>query len=93
MKDIRRAVRRKYASRTNLERIFAQWDRQKKGSLDASDLFYGLNKVGIKTGLNDALALFNSAKQQDDNPELSINEFTDLVFSTDEAFRANLKNI
>ena len=31
--DIRRALRRKYASRTNLHRIFAQWDKDNKGGI------------------------------------------------------------
>jgi hypothetical protein len=33
--DIRRALRRKYASRSNLHKIFNQWDRLKKGSIDS----------------------------------------------------------
>ena len=50
--DIRRALRRKYASRTNLHRIFAQWDRGSKGGISIQDLFYGLNKVGLTTTLD-----------------------------------------
>ena len=35
IRDIRRALRRKYASRSNIERIFAQWDSDGKGSITA----------------------------------------------------------
>lgn len=35
VEDIRRVLRRKYASRTNLHKIFSQWDRAKKGGIDA----------------------------------------------------------
>jgi hypothetical protein len=35
VRDIRRALRRKYASRSNIERIFTQWDREGKGEISA----------------------------------------------------------
>ena len=50
--DIRRALRRKYASRTNLHRIFNQWDRDNKGGISSQDLFLGLNKIGITVTLD-----------------------------------------
>ena len=31
LRDIRKAIRRKYASRSNIERIFNQWDKDQKG--------------------------------------------------------------
>jgi hypothetical protein len=61
IKDIRRALRRKYASRSNVHKIFNQWDKTKKGSLDAQDVFMGLNKMGIKCSLEQAIALHDSA--------------------------------
>ena len=59
--DIKRALRRKYASRTNLHRIFSQWDRGNKGGISVQDLFYGLNKVGLTTTLDQAAALHAQA--------------------------------
>ena len=50
--DIKRALRRKYASRTNLHRIFTQWDRGTKGGISVQDLYHGLNKIGITTTLD-----------------------------------------
>ena len=50
--DIRRALRRKYASRTNLHRIFNQWDRGNKSGISVSDLYYGLNKIGLAVSLD-----------------------------------------
>lgn len=35
VRDIRRALRRKYASRSNLDRIFNQWDSENKGTISA----------------------------------------------------------
>lgn len=91
--DIRRALRRKYASRTNLHRIFGQWDRGTKGGISVQDLFLGLNKVGITTTLDQATALHACAIQTDTDPNLSLQEFSDLLFSADEAFGADLKQI
>jgi Ca2+-binding EF-hand superfamily protein len=93
VEDIRRVLRRKYASRSNLHKIFAQWDRAKKGGIDAQDIFIGLNKLNIKTTLEEAMALQASAKQQDNVPELSLQEFTELLFSPDENLNDGLKNL
>lgn len=90
VRDIRRALRRKYASRTNLHRIFNQWDRDQKGSINANDLFYGLNRVGIKTTYNEAIALHAVAKQLDDDPNISLQEFSELLFNHDEKLNINL---
>ena len=91
--DIKRALRRKYASRTNLHRIFAQWDRGNKSGISVQDLFYGLNKIGITTTLDQATALHACAIQTDTDPNLSLQEFSDLLFNADENFTANLKAI
>ena len=85
--DIRRALRRKYASRTNLHRIFSQWDRENKGGISVPDLFLGLNKVGITVTLDQAQALHGLATQTDSDPNLSLQEFSDLLFSSDETYK------
>ena len=91
--DIRRALRRKYASRTNLHRIFSQWDRGSKDGISVQDLYHGLNKVGITTTLDQATALHACATQTDTDPNLSLQEFSDLLFNNGENFTANLNAI
>ena len=86
--DIRRALRRKYASRTNLHRIFGQWDRDNKGGISAADLYLGLNKIGITASLDQASALHALATQTDNDPNLSLQEFSDLLFKSDELYNA-----
>ena len=93
LKDIRRVLRRKYASRSNLHRIFGQWDKGDKGGIDAQDLFNGLNKIGIAVTLDEAAALHAAATQTDTDPNLSLQEFSDLLFSTDETLNVNLKGM
>ena len=62
VKDIRRALRRKYACRSNLGRIFAQWDKGSKGNLSIDDLINGVTRAGITLTHEQACTLFASAK-------------------------------
>ena len=91
--DLRRVLRRKYASRTNLHRIFNQWDRGTKGGISVPDLFHGLNKIGLVTTLDEATAMHSLATQTDQDPNLSLQEFSDLLFTNDEDFKVNLASI
>ena len=84
-------LRRKYASRTNLHRIFSQWDKGGKGGISPEDLFYGLNKIGLAVGLDQATALHAAATQTDADPNLSLQEFSDLLFSPDETLNVDLR--
>ena len=93
LRDIRRVLRRKYASRTNLHRIFAQWDKGDKGGISPEDLFNGLNKIGIAATLDEAAALHGAATQTDADPNLSLQEFSDLLFSGDETLNVALKDL
>jgi len=61
VKDIRRALRRKYTSRSNLPKIFAQWDKGSKGALNLEDLLNGICKAGITVSHDQARTLFASA--------------------------------
>lgn len=49
----------------------------------------GLNKIGINVSLDEATALHACATQNDSDPNLSLQEFSDLLFSADESLKAN----
>ena len=89
VKDIRMALRRKYASRSNVERIFQQWDKSHSGAITAEDLCAGLNKIGIKSNLEEAMALKASVHSGD----LNLDQFKNLIFSTDERLAVDLAAI
>jgi hypothetical protein len=38
VKDIRRALRRRYATRSNFQKIFSQWDKESKGHIGVKDI-------------------------------------------------------
>jgi len=91
IKDIRRALRRKYASRSNLDRIFNQWDQNHSGQVSAEELCAGLNKIGIRASLEESMALAASACSTNGN--LDLNQFGDLLFSKNEQLNVDLEKI
>ena len=38
VRDIRRALRRRYATRNNFQKIFSQWDADSKGYINVPDI-------------------------------------------------------
>jgi Ca2+-binding EF-hand superfamily protein len=57
VKDARKAIRRRYASRTNAEKIFSQYDLDNKGFVTANDLHYQATKMGLGMSLDEAQVL------------------------------------
>jgi hypothetical protein len=53
----------------------------------------GLNKMGINCSLEQAMCLHSAAKQHDSDPNLSLQEFTEMLFSNDETLSINLKGL
>ena len=62
VKDARKAIRRRYASRTNADKLFNQYDKDEKGFVTASDLHYQASKMGLGMSLEEAQVLIQSAK-------------------------------
>lgn len=91
LRAVRLALRRKYASRTNLDRIWSQWCKDESKGLSFEDLFMGLNKIGVGATLDQAKALFFHSKLNLESETLSKEEFDKLIFSTDENLPADLK--
>jgi Ca2+-binding EF-hand superfamily protein len=54
VKDIRRALRRRYATRTNFQKIFSQWDNESKGHIEVKDIHRMMNNMGLKVNLDEA---------------------------------------
>lgn len=50
----KRAFRRRYASRTNLDKLFGQYDKDNKGFVDARDLHEQAGKIGMGLSLDEA---------------------------------------
>ncbi len=92
VKEIRRAIRRRYGNRSNYHRIFNSWDRHHKGYIDISDLHYMVNSLGIKINSEESQVLMAS-HDHNGNKKLSLAEFMDLIFSTDDNMNVNLSSL
>jgi Ca2+-binding EF-hand superfamily protein len=54
VKDARKAIRRRYASRTNADKLFTQYDKDNKGFVTAKDLHYQASKMGLGMSIDEA---------------------------------------
>jgi len=81
IKDIRQALRRKYASRSNAPKVFSQWDKSNTGDVNAEDIYMSLNKLGIVASKDEARVLLASATEDQSRGNLNADEFEKLVFS------------
>lgn len=92
VRDIRRAIRRRYATRKNIPKLFQAWDRKSKKKLDSDDIVDMVTKIGIKINKNEAQVLLKSADINNDGL-LDIEEFISLIHSDNDVFDVDLKTI
>jgi hypothetical protein len=92
VKEIRRAIRRRYASRSNYQKIFKNWDKSQRGMLDSKDIQNMVTTLGIKINDDEAKVLLASADSNGDNL-LAVDEFIELIFSQNDALNIDLSKI
>ena len=92
IREIRRAMRRKYAARKNLQKIFNLWDVEKKGYISIKNVLDMITNFGININFDEARVLVASA-DIDKNNELNLDEFLQMIFNVNVALNVNLKKI
>lgn len=92
VRDIRRAIRRRYATRKNPSKLFHAWDLKQQKKIDTEDVVNMVNKLGIKINKDEAYVLLKSADINGDNA-LDVEEFIGLIHSTNEALDVDLKDL
>lgn len=92
VRDIRRAIRRRYATRKNPNKLFHVWDQKQQKKIDTDDVANMVNKMGIKINKNEAYVLLKSADMNNDDT-LNIEEFINLIHSSNEALDVDLKTL
>lgn len=90
VKEVRRAIRRRYANRSNFQKIYTQWDAESKGFVSIKNVHEMLEKMGFHMNLGESQLLVASADKDGSN-DLNMEEFMDLIFSNDDAL--NLDNL
>lgn len=92
VRDIRRALRRRYANRRNLNKIFKSWDEEGKGYLTIQNVHEMVNKLGLKMNLNEAQVLIASS-DKNFNGMQSMDEFMQMVFNTEDTMDVDLQKL
>lgn len=89
VREIRRALRRRYANRKNFQKIFTQWDIENKGFISPKNFKEMLLKMGLQVNIDEARVLVASA-DMNKSGNLTMDEFMDLIFNDKDAFNVNL---
>ncbi|EGR27510.1 hypothetical protein IMG5_194590 [Ichthyophthirius multifiliis] len=92
VREIRRAIRRRYANRTNFQKIFNYWDYNSTGSINTKNAYDMIKKMGIKINYDECRVLIASS-DQDQSGDLNLNEFMDLIFNSNDTLNVNLKSL
>ena len=92
VREIRRAIRRRYANRKNFRKIFNMWDEDSIGVLSIKNVYNMVQKLGININFDEARVLVSSADRNKSN-DLSLDEFLDLIFNDNDALNVNLTKL
>ena len=85
IKEIRKALRRRYGNRKNIHKIFQQWARTLPNKITVYDAYEMINSLFIPINLNETKALIASGSNFR-NEYLTLEEFSNLIFKEDEKF-------
>lgn len=92
IKEIRLALRRRYASRTNFRKIFKDWDNSAFGEISLYDAHSMINRLGIPINYNETRTLIASSNQRQ-TENLNMEEFIHLIFSDNPSLNVNLMDL
>lgn len=90
IQEVKLALRRRYANRKNLRKIFKNWDGSCNGHINLYDAHKMINKLAIPINFNETRALIASAANND---VLTVEDFTNLVHSEAQALNVDLTKI
>ena len=92
IQEIRLALRRRYANRTNFRKIFQDWQRSAQGEITVYDAHHMINDLNIPINYNETRALISSANKRG-KFSLNLEEFMSLIFSDNPLLKIDLSNI
>lgn len=92
IREIRRAIRRRYANRKNFKKIFSAWDEDSQGQLSIKNVYNMVRRLGLNLNLYEAQVLVASA-DRNGNEHLTLDEFLDLIFNDNNMLNVDLRKI
>ena len=92
LQEIRLALRRRYANRTNFRKIFKEWDHSIAGEISVYDAHEMINSLAIPINYNETRALLASSNKRG-TETLNMQEFMHLIFNDNPGLTVDLKKI
>ena len=92
LKEIRLALRRRYANRSNFRKIFKEWDKSSKGEISVYDAHFMINQLSIPINYNETRALIASSNTRN-TESLNMEEFIHLIFNDNPALNVDLSKL
>ena len=92
IQEIRFALRRRYANRTDIRKIFKEWDINCMGEITLYSAHDMINRLNIPINYNETRALIASSNTRG-TETLNLEEFIHLIFSDNKALQIDLDKI
>jgi hypothetical protein len=92
LQEIRLALRRRYANRTNFRKIFKEWDHSIAGEISVYDVHDMINAFSIPINFNETRALIASSNKRG-TETLNMEEFMHLIFNDNQQLKVDLSKI
>ena len=92
IQEIRFALRRRYANRTDIRKIFKEWDINCMGEITLYSAHDMINRLNIPINYNETRALIASSNTRG-TESLNLEEFIHLIFSDNEALKVDLDKL
>lgn len=92
VREVKRAIRRRYANQKNLLKVFKRWDADNAGRISVKNVYDMVKRLGLKINFDEARVLVASADRRN-SQSLCLDEFLDLIYNKDDAMNVNLANL
>ena len=92
VQEIRLALRRRYATKKDIRKVFKEWDIKDKGEITLYDVHEMVNRLSIPINYNEARVLIASSNKRG-TETLNLEEFIHLIFSDNEALKVDLNKL
>lgn len=92
VKEVRRAIRRRYANARNFQKIFNQWDAEGKGHISLQNIFDMCKRLGLDINQTECKILLASADRERIG-RLNLNDFLDLIFNDANILNVNISSL
>ena len=92
IQEIRFALRRRYANRTDIRKIFKEWDISCMGEISLFSAHEMINRLNIPINFNETRALIASSNTRG-TESLNLEEFIHLIFSNNKALKIDLDKL